>query len=98
MLGDVLFLCIGVVDATVIRPDVGNLSWSGMHLMTNSSGLTVWSLIVGRIFFVHLLLLPPREISWAAYWPITGGLLCPIALLLNCGRGAQGQAQPMKAN
>ena len=39
-----------------------------------------------------------REISWAAYWPITGGLLCPIALLLNCGRGAQGQAQPMKAN
>ena len=72
-----------------------------MHLMTNSSGLEVWSLIDGRTFFVHLLLLlPGREVvdqlgSLLAHhwWPALA--YCPIEQLR---RKAQGQAQPMKAN
>ena len=48
---------------------------------------------------VHLLLPPSllgllqeedeEEVEMAAYWPITGGLLRPIALLLNCGRASK---------
>lgn len=98
----VLYLVHWRQRGTVIRPNVGNLSWTGMHLMTKSSGLEVWSLFDGRTFFVHLLLVPPREVvlgdqlgSLLAHhrWPALA--YCPIAQLRQ---GAQGQAQPMKAN